>query len=485
MNRRDRQTLFFSGVAAAVLAAILGSASRANAAEALGLEGFLRQVEAGNDGLKGARASAEGGISRSEEGDLQFMPYLSLSAQYSGDSRETLSPSFLGTETVTKTYTLGISQLTPIGLSAKLGYTLSTTALDGVSPALVPQSSYSDARPTLELSFPIWRNLFGSENRANRDLVNAQAEAAGHGARFESVQILSQAETAYWRLAAARETVTTQSEALEASLRVRNWNSDRVKRQLADEAELLQAEAALAARRMELQSAKDEEHASARAFNSFRGQEGEFVPESLGLPDARGLDKLGPPPRVEARADVLAARAKEKIASASARVGAEKNKPVLEAYATLSRNGRDASSSEAVGESFGGSHPWTVVGVRFGMTFDVWGAGRARSGYHLDREGARLSYERKLQEQARDWDDFSRKFDDARRRATLAFALEEAQRRKLEHERDRLRRGRTTTFQVLIFEQDYANARLSRIRAQSEALTTLAQLKTFSEGGAL
>mgnify|MGYP001046760359 CR=1 FL=1 len=44
---------------------------------------------------------------------------------------------------------------------------------------------------------------------------------------------------------------------------------------------------------------------------------------------------------------------------------------------------------------------------------------------------------------------------------------------------ERLLRGRTTTFQALNFEQDYASAQLLRLRTQAEVLQLTAQLNAF------
>jgi outer membrane protein TolC len=55
------------------------------------------------------------------------------------------------------------------------------------------------------------------------------------------------------------------------------------------------------------------------------------------------------------------------------------------------------------------------------------------------------------------------------------------QREKFEHERERLLRGRTTTYQAISFEQDYANTQLLRLRTQAEVLQTIAQMKAFRE----
>jgi outer membrane protein TolC len=55
------------------------------------------------------------------------------------------------------------------------------------------------------------------------------------------------------------------------------------------------------------------------------------------------------------------------------------------------------------------------------------------------------------------------------------------QKEKLEYEKYRFNLGRTTTYQVLTFEQDYAQALIARLRVEREILAIHSQLKTFTE----
>jgi outer membrane protein TolC len=57
--------------------------------------------------------------------------------------------------------------------------------------------------------------------------------------------------------------------------------------------------------------------------------------------------------------------------------------------------------------------------------------------------------------------------------------MESAQRAKLENERVRLRQGRATTYQVLLFEQDYSQAQVSRVMTATELLSLKTQLKLY------
>ena len=57
--------------------------------------------------------------------------------------------------------------------------------------------------------------------------------------------------------------------------------------------------------------------------------------------------------------------------------------------------------------------------------------------------------------------------------------MEKLQKEKMLNEQDRLKRGRSTTYQTLVFEQDYAQAQALRIRVQTEILAYHNQLKLY------
>jgi outer membrane protein TolC len=61
------------------------------------------------------------------------------------------------------------------------------------------------------------------------------------------------------------------------------------------------------------------------------------------------------------------------------------------------------------------------------------------------------------------------------------FKPESAQKEKLDYEKQRFERGRSTTFQILQFENDYANAQLGAIKARTDILEIMAKLKTFGD----
>jgi outer membrane protein TolC len=442
--------------------------------ERLTLEAYLAQVAEGHQGVRAARAISDGARLRSREARLLVAPQLFAQAQSISDARP--SPFFPYDKIVTSGYSFGLSQQTTFGLQARLSYNFNYTDYVGLRPA------FYEGRPALELTQSLWRNGFGSETRAQQEQSEAGALASHYGERFRARTLLIEAEQAYWRLALARRTYAVSRDALERARKAGDWASRRARLQLADESDALQSKAAVELRGLQLQAAEDEVRAAARAFNQARGAAAETVAETLEeLADER-VARLEPPVRAGSRDDVKAADQAARLARATADAGLARDLPTVDVFGTVALNSLETDASEARSKSLTTDRPTQAIGLRFSVPLNLPATFDSRAGWHREREGADLNYQRKLFEQEREWTDLTVALADAKRRLALARSMEAVQARKYEHERGRLQRGRSTLYQVLLFEEDYAQAQLVRLRTLADVLLVAARLKIFREG---
>jgi outer membrane protein TolC len=466
-----------------VVQAILLTSQLALAENSLNLDAYLTQVRRGHQGYQGASTSSEGALQRSTESETLTAFRLFADAQYVFDESPKIQV-LQGTKDEVSSYDLGVQKVTSFGLSGKLYYNLTRTLISGLTPIPLPgftiPSDYYDASPMIELRYSLLRNGGGREVQAAVEAMQAQALSQSHSDRFQTQIIESQAEVAYWRLALARDAIDVQVSSVERSQKILDWNSRRVRMRLADESDLLQAQSGLKLRQLELQQVVDDERVAAQYFNSLRGTDKPRVDEDLTSLDDVEVEDLAPPPRAARRQDVEAAYEGQRAAQANARMSAEKNLPDLQIYTTLGLTGRDDTGPNAVADSFHTTNPIFALGATFSIPLDLSVLWDARRGWEKEAQGAELKFKRKLFEQDNDWVDFTRKYDEAKRRLGLARAIETVQMDKFKHEKERQTLGRSTTFLVLQFEQDLASSQFTRLRAQAELLMLIAQMKIFS-----
>ncbi len=447
----------------------------------LTLENYLSQVTAGHEGVKALSETKQGALERSHEGRLLTSPQVFANLQWASDSRITTNPAFQGTRTSNDSYSLGVLQQFNFGLTSKLYYALSLTDIENAQPTAIPIPKFYEAKPVLEINQSILRNGFGRETRATERLAEAGALASHYADSFKLKLALAEAEGTFWRLAIARQVVEVQKDSLERAKKLKEWNARRVKLELADRSDILQAEAGLQVRQLEYQTALDDLRSASLAFNNLRGKKQSDVPEELPAMDRTITDKIVVPEKKGAREDVKAAEQMTVVSAASAEVGYEKNLPTLDVFGSVSLNGRDATRSTAFSDSFKTDHPAYAVGVKFQAPLNFGLTNDARSGYAKEIKASELTFRRKQFEEEEQWNDITKKLAESKEKLRLTFLIEDSQSKKLERERERLKLGRSVTFQVLQFEQDYALSQMMRLKTQGEVLGLSAQLRTYGE----
>ncbi len=462
----------------ATLCAITAQASAATTS--LQLEDYLEQVKAQSPLVKSSNLQIEGTEQTALESVLPLTPRISFLSSYQDDRREIPSAFTRGSTSSTETYSLGLDQQFKFGTSAKLTYSLITSKTFNFNFASISNPVFNTSQTQLDLTQPLWRNWLGSETQATEKATEA-ASLAGHFAeKFKLKQTLAQAESNYFRLAVARESLKLQDEVLDRAKKIFEWTEKRVRNQLADKADMLQSKAAYQARQLEIEAAKNEERSAQLAFNIMRAKSSDEVPEALSTINTQTVLSITLPPKAETTDDVKAAEQNERAVVASNELSRNRALPELALTGSLAYNGVNASKPEALSRSFTLNHPMYMVGLRFSTSLDLWDAAEIRAGRVKQQLAAEALTQHTRLTNAQTWEDLEKRFDEAKGRLKLAEELVKAQKEKIDYEKYRFNLGRTTTFQVLTYEQDYAQALLARLRIEQEILTIHAQMKAYS-----
>ena len=257
------------------------------------------------------------------------------------------------------------------------------------------------------------------------------------------------------------------------------WAKRRVQMSLADRSDLLQATTVLQARRLEFRAATDELRAASVAFNNSRGVDSDKVSDVLEPLSKDLIARLKIPERVGDRQDVLSAEQQSEALKAQATINREKNQPNLEVFGSYAFNSREPTKDDALSQSWEGGKPTKVIGLRFSSPLAFGKMGDTQDGYAKQIKSAQYRYERQRFLQEQDWRDLTLRFNEAKERLAAAEELEKNQREKLDYERERQERGRSTMFQVLTFESDYLGAQGVRVKTWAELLQIAAQMKLY------
>lgn len=449
-------------------------------AQALTLEEYLVEVREKNGNFKALEKSTSAKELRKDEASLFFKPSFFLTGEYSDDQRPTLAPAFQGQQTLRHTLRGGLSQNFRTGTKAAISYNYYQTKINGTTGGLVQNPKFFDVAPMLEVSQSLWRNFLGKEFAANEQVQLAQLEAQRYNELFTYKQLNIQAENAYWRLYFAQTTLKVQEESLQRARRLRDYNQNKLRSNLIDESDLLQSEANLQSREIDYQDTISDINAAQKEFNSLRQSEGQVNLEGTKGRNSSYILEATLPKKMTMREDVKAALANTKVAKANSELGVEKNRPSLELYGSYSINGRDKMYSEATDQAWGATRPFSVVGVRFTTPLDFGSMNDYKKAYAQEANAAEMTYQRKIYEVDRNYEILRQRFEDFKKRLKLAVKLIDVQQNKFKTEQRRYQQGRTTTFQVVQFEQDLANTELIRLRYERELILVYNELKLYS-----
>lgn len=462
-----------------ILASIMTAISTAHGANKLSLQDYLEQVRGSNSAVKGARLQGEGGILEAQSASVIQLPYLFANYTNFDDRSEQANPTFSGNRTKGNQYTIGLSNNTPIGLNAKYSYNVAYTEIQNASAIPVP--NFYTAYNKLELQQQLWKNGFGSEVRAQATALGSSKLVRAYSNKHTELALHAETENSYWRLAFARRSLEVQREMLTRAGRLLEWARNRVKLQLGDKADLLQAQANYDLRRLDMINLREMEKNAALAFNMMRNREGDIVPEELEIPSLdQTIKVVGKQNGLSAnRYDVQAAEQQMKAAVASSQLDREKLKPSVDLFGNISWSGRDANRGLALEEAKSSKRSNVAFGVNLSIPLAVPQALNAMKGNSLTQEGAAISFDQKKIEADTELTQLKNSLNETLGKLELIQSLERIQKEKYENENQRLLRGRTTTYQALIFEQDYSNTQLSRLRIQNDALQLVARMNLF------
>lgn len=491
---------------------LLPAASLSQAkAEDISLDGYLKEVLENNESIKASKATLEAGELRSDSPDIVFTPQLFSQVAYRLDKKEPLNP-FTGTRTEATSLSVGMQKLWESGLQSQLSYSVTKVNVEWPSFApnvdfpisinnpfnpnspitqvvnvpnpvsyFLPSKEFTEARTQLDLVQPLLKGSSGREYELNRESAQTKIAMQKSGEEYKVKILLAQAEYVYWQVALAQEAVRTQEASLERFKRLKNWTQRRANMQLGDRADVLQADSGVRLRSYELEQTKKDRDSAERNFNTLRGKAGDEIGGHLATITTPDLSKR---PKMEGnvkRLDIEVARQQQRLTEIEVEQSREKFSTQLDLFGSVALNTLDDNADDAIKKSLDTAHPTLVVGLKFSTPLDRDLINKERGGLVRTSQSARFETSQREFTAQQEWDELQRQLDEAQARLRLAKELEDAQKKKLLYEKDRLEIGRTTTYQIIMFEQDYSSSQLATIKAKADILGILARLKSFGD----
>jgi outer membrane protein TolC len=456
----------------------------ANSALSLSLSEYIEQVKNQNLSYESANINADAYELLQEKAKLVNAITLYGYTEKGFAEQNQALQIFRYSKTYSQKNQVGFTHNSSFGLSSNLYYSLNKITYKDLNTGNLPNpglaASNFQATPVIELSLSLWQNRLGAQNKASRDSIYFSNQSQKFTARSLSLTELIESEKIYWDMVYAKRAVEIQKQALDSAQQIFDYVSRRAKMNLGEEGDVLQAKALLESKKLLLKQAQNDERIAARNFNKQRFLNSDEVKEELENFDMKKLEKfLVPKIRDSDRLDIKASEAQFKSAVANAKLEEENNKPILNLYGSYAVNQIERNSQRAIDNSFNQVGESGKIGVNFSMPVNFGLSSDIRRGAVKNASAAKMEYRWKVFEQENDWLSLITNLSSYKDNLNLALEIEKSQKLKLENERKMLKQGRTDTYQVLLFEQDFSNSKLTTVRIAHDLLHLTSDLKLY------
>jgi outer membrane protein TolC len=452
-------------------------ASSAYAAESMSLEDVIKLATKNSEAIQASDKSIESIDAEIAGRDLLLSPRLTAEvadAQNSllkANSTQPPSHSRLLDVSLTKLFSTG----TLVALTA------------GHENSLTNSANYRNiGNWEVRLTQSLWRDGFGRGTSLRHDAEDSEKKSRVLNALYERQSFLVQLESAYWDLVLALKQQSIRLSNIEKSEQIERWTRNRVRRSAAEQSDLVQAQALVSSRRLELLGNKNQ-------IDSAKNRLRELIPNQnpdqwtlnlSALEQTRPLTSLVDRPSGSAapmRLNSLSAMYLARQSQVEAEQVSDKLNPQLDAYVSYGQNGADERFSTSWNNAVEPDFTSTRVGVQLSVDLDVGLKNQQRRAVRLNAESNALIANAQKRSSEIGWSDLARQTDELKKQVEESNRLADLQQKKVQAERSRYNLGRSTVFQLITFEVDAANAQVSLYQIMASLRKLESQARVFTQ----
>lgn len=142
------------------------------------------------------------------------------------------------------------------------------------------------------------------------------------------------------------------------------------------------------------------------------------------------------------------------------------------------KQGRDTSASGAQSK-ISDAKDYHLLAVTFNMPLDIGNMSDSKEGYAKLAESQVLAEKARVRTESIQWKNTVDQAETLAQQLKIVRDLETVQKNKADLERSKYNNGRSTTYQVLMFEQDYVNSRNQKINLELQVRKFLTSLELY------
>ncbi|MGZ3690827.1 MAG: TolC family protein [Pseudobdellovibrio sp.] len=432
--------------------------------QALTIDEFLKQVAVKNKKFASYDISVEASNDRMTAGDLGLSP--TLYAAYSKASDKSLPSSVADRRDLT-TATVGLNKKFSTGTF--LGIEADTYKNDFDKPVTPGLDTYSTGRLGLSLQQSLWKDSFGAATRLRhtREMTTNKIEKLSF--ELQKRAALLQAESDYWDYLVAQEDVKLKQSNLDRAKKLETWTKNRVYNGISDQADLLQIQALVGTRELQLATSLDDSSTSAMNIREDLDlKDGEAIPEFTSSlvenrPYVEQNMKNTNMIKIEDYLTFLDAELKKAVADEVT----DSLRPDLSLIGKYSTSSYDLDYQTMQNNITKTDRPVTFVGVSFSWMFGSDAVSAQSSSAKKDALASQYRAEQAKITGENAWQDYLRKYQLNKQNVITLEKVAKLQSDRSKEQQIKFSKGRTITSDVVNAETDSAEAQVAFLKAKS------------------
>ncbi len=413
-----------------------------------------------------------------EARDLQLGTQLQLSAVDIHDRKDSFT-NYFNRDAASRNYGVNLTKSFSTGTSLSLGADYEIAKLDGSGNKLYR------ADWDLSLTQDLWKNSFGRSVRLRRKSDQMELFSRKIDLLVQKQELINKLEDLYWDYSLFQKELVLKQENLKRGEQILSWTNMRLKLSAARDTDLLQVQALLSSRKLELADIE-------RLAASNKNQMDQFVPSLSSQNWSPQFNEL------EQNRDVknlvygdhqfenpvllssLSARFKARKIEVQSEATQDNLNPVLQLQLAHSQNGIRPDSNEAIDRFRDNKTDANQVGLIFSMNLDQNLKGKSRDAAQLAAEAANLQAQRLERSSRLSWIDLKAQIDYLKNSLQLSQDLYQFQKKNITSQRRYFQQGRNTIFEFINFEIVAADAELRYFRTLNQLRKAESTARLFS-----
>lgn len=443
----------------------------------LTLDEYLQKIILQHKSFRSLSISLERVEDKRLAGDIDLVPNLTAKINSTSDQTQ---PSQFGQKINFTDYSLGVAKKFSTGTSLQLNGKVSDYDIKG---SRVGIDKFTTGVLSVGLSQSLWKDSFGRaiDLRRQRDSLTAKLE--NQTFTLKQRQLLIQAESAYWDYLVAIEDLKIKKENLERAKRLSTWVQKRVYNGIADEADLLNAQALVSSREFQYLTSEDDLLSKKITLSEYLYNTDEMdksvevtIPQltsKLNVNRRLVFNTNGNHIRIDSYLKILDAELKKTIAEEVK----DSFKPDLSLEGLYATNNLDDKAGDSFSKLTNNDKPTTSIGLKFTYLLDTEVKSAQIKSAQKESQIALLEAEHEVIVANNFYREFVRKYDVLKKQTETAQKIADIQVRRAKSENERYSKGRSITSTVITAEQEAAEAQVSLLNL----LAALRKLESQSQ----